>query len=289
MLTSSFLSKNKKSENDGSSKEMKKITFIDENKSKNSCYKLNNNFDYELKIKNEKKSDIKMVNNYNDEELNSLDYNNAKKYDKRKYFQYYMSLIKTKHLLFFTFLLNNDYNLRLVKLGLFLISISLYFTINAFFFEDDNIHKIYEDYGIFNFIYELPKIIYSSLITILCNIIIKRLALSEQNLLNIKKMKNRIIRNKECLYLYKCLRTKINIFFIVGIFFLIFFWYFISSFCAVYKNTQIIFLKNCTLSFCLSMIYPFVFNLIPGLFRIPSLKYENKNYLYIIGNVLALL
>ena len=289
-LTTSVLKKNKKSETDEASiKEMKKITFAEESKSKFNYYNLNNIFEYEYRIKNEKKSDLEMINNFNDEELNSLNYNNAKKYDKRKYFQYYLSLIKTKHLLLFTFFLNNDYNLRLVKLGLFLISISLYFTINAFFFEDNNIHKIYEDYGIFNFIYELPKIIYSSLITIVCNIIIKRLALSEKNLLNIKKIKSSIVRNKECLYLYNCLRTKIIIFFIVGFFFLMFFWYFISSFCAVYKNTQIIFLKNCSLSFCLSMIYPFAFNLLPGLFRIPSLKYENKNYLYIVGNILALI
>jgi len=289
-LTTSFLTKNKKSDFDGASiKEKKKITLIEESKSKSSLYKLNNNFDFELEIKKGKKNDLNIVNNYNDEELNSLDYKSAKKFDKRNYFQYYMSLIKTKHLLLFTFCLNNDYNLRLVKLGLFLISISLYFTINAFFFVDYNIHKIYEDYGIFNFVYELPKIIYSSLITIICNIIIKRLALSEQYLLNIKKKKSANVRNKECIYLYNCLRTKINIFYIIGLLFLIFFWYFISSFCAVYKNTQIIFLKNCSLSFCLSMIYPFAFNLLPGLFRITSLKYKNKNYLYVIGNILALL
>ena len=82
---------------------MKKITFAEESKSKINYYNLSNNFDYELKIKNKKKNDFKIVNNYNDEELNSLDYNNAKKYDKRKYFQYYLSLIKTKHLLLFTF------------------------------------------------------------------------------------------------------------------------------------------------------------------------------------------
>ena len=68
-----------------------------------------------------------------------------------------------------------------------------------------------------------------------------------------------------------------------------FFWYFISGFCAVYKNTQIIYLKTCSISFCLSMLYPFALNLFPGLFRIPALRSKNKKYLYNIGNIIALL
>ena len=38
-----------------------------------------------------------------DSELNDLDYKIAIKIDKRTYFQYYLSLIRTKHLLFFSF------------------------------------------------------------------------------------------------------------------------------------------------------------------------------------------
>ena len=55
-----------------------------------------------------------------------------------------------------------------------------------------------------------------------------------------------------------------------------FFWYFISAFCSVYKNTQIILIKDTLISFTISMIYPFGLNLLPGMFRIPSLRDEKK-------------
>ena len=58
---------------------------------------------------------------------------------------------------------------------------------------------------------------------------------------------------------------------------MLFFWYFISCFCAVYKNTQIILFKDTLISFGLSMLYPFGLNLLPGMFRIPALRAEKKD------------
>ena len=58
---------------------------------------------------------------------------------------------------------------------------------------------------------------------------------------------------------------------------MIFFWYLISSFCAVYKNTQIIFLKDSLSSFLTSLIHPFIIYLFPTIFRIIALRYPKKN------------
>ena len=227
--------------------------------------------------------------NYNDQELNKLEYEEALLIDKRGYFEYYCSLIRQNNLIIFTFFQKTDYNLPMVKYSLFLISLSLYFVINAFFLVDSTIHKIYEGQGMVKLYLELPKIIYSSIISILCNLIINSLALSEKYLIKLKKIKDKIKRESSSVSLYIYLRRKINIFFVIGFVFLIFFWYFISAFCAVYKNTQVIYLKNCSISFCISMLYPFLLSLMPGLFRIPSLKSGKSKILYKIGNILSLL
>ena len=68
-----------------------------------------------------------------DQELNTLSYGKALILDKRTFSQYYCSLIKKKHLILFTFLPINDYNLRYIKIMLFLLSFSLYLSINGFF------------------------------------------------------------------------------------------------------------------------------------------------------------
>ena len=62
---------------------------------------------------------------YNDDELNNLQYKEALKKDKRGYWQYYISLLKTKHPLLFTFFTNNDYNSKIVKIDLFFLGFTI--------------------------------------------------------------------------------------------------------------------------------------------------------------------
>ena len=93
----------------------------------------------------------------NDDELNDLDYEKAIELDKRSYFQYYFSLLKKKHLILFAFIPTNDYNLTAIKISLLLLSFSLYFTINGFFFSDETMNKINEDKGEFNIFFRYHK------------------------------------------------------------------------------------------------------------------------------------
>ena len=68
---------------------------------------------------NIEKDKINMIKNYNDYEINNLTYNEAKKYDKRGYIDYYFSLLRRKNILIFEFYTYNDYNSRIVKICLF--------------------------------------------------------------------------------------------------------------------------------------------------------------------------
>ena len=76
----------------------------------------NNNCNFTMK--DTKINQLKQIKSYNDEELNNLEYKFALKYDNRKYCQYYLSLVKTKHALIFTFFNNTDYNLKIIKIYL---------------------------------------------------------------------------------------------------------------------------------------------------------------------------
>ena len=113
--------------------------------------------------------------------------------------------------------------------------------------------------------------------------------MTEKEIIELKKQKNNIKeRYKNIL---KCIKIKFIIFYSLLFLILILFWYYIACFCAVYKNTQIHLIKDTLISFCFSLIYPFGLCLIPGIFRIPSLraKRQNKEYIYRIGNLLQLL
>ena len=94
---------------------------------------------------------------FNDYELNSFSYDKALKYDKRSYFQYYISLLKTKHPLLFSFFPINDYNSRIIKISIFLLFFSINYSINGLFFLDESIiHLIYQGQGNYIIIYLAP-------------------------------------------------------------------------------------------------------------------------------------
>ena len=236
------------------------------------------------------KNDIE-YKNLNDEEINNLDYELAIIIDKRSYFQYYWSLLKKKQLMLFTFMPANDYNLFSIKLCLFLLSFSLYMSINGFFFSDDTMHKIHEDKGKFNIIYQIPQILYSTIISAIINMILKLLSLSEKNIIAIKQIKDIKRLTNYSKKIKRYITIKFIIFFILNILFLLFFWYFISCFCAVYRNTQMILIEDTLISFAISMLYPFGLNLLPGILRIPALRSQKKDkkYLYKISTIVALI
>ena len=227
--------------------------------------------------------------NYYDLELNSLPYNGALMYDKRKFINCYISLIRTKHPLIFSFCPIKDYNSIIIKIDLFFLSFCIYSFINALFFNEKTIHQIYQDKGIYNFIYLIPYILYSFIVSHTIFTVIKYFSLSERNIYEIKKTKTieEAFEKKE--KIKRCLIIKYILFFIISLLFLLFFWYYLSSFGAVYQNTQIYLIKNILISFGFSMIYPFIINLLPALLRIYSLKDLNRESLYKLGLIMQII
>ena len=225
---------------------------------------------------------------YNEYELNSLSYKQAIKYDKRTFIQYYFSLLKINNLLLFSFCPNNDYNSPIIKISLFLICFSLYFTMNTFFFTDSTMHKIYEDEGLLDIVYQIPQILYSSFISGVIKYLLKLLSLSQINIIQIKNEKAITESSVKYLKVVKCLKIKFIIFYILSFILLSFFWYYISCFCAVYKNTQLYLIEDTLISFFLSLLYPFCICLLAAVLRIYALNSKKKECIYKISKLLQL-
>ena len=211
-----------------------------------------------------------------DSEVNSFSYEEALKKDKRTFCQYYISLLKTKHMLISIFT-KNEYNLNLIKLILFLYSFALLYFVNSLFFTDDTMHKIYEDGGIFNLAYSLPQIVYSFIISTIINSLIKFLALSEDNIIQIKQ-KEKIQPKVDLPKTKRKIKIKFALFLVLCFILLVFFWSYLICFGAIYKNTQIYLLKDTLFSFGLSLLYPLLINLLPSSIRMASLKHPEYFY-----------
>ena len=243
--------------------------------------------------KSEKKCSInEEILEYNDKELNSLSYKDALLKDHRTFIQYYLSLLRYGNLFMFSFVNNKDYNPRIIKMFLFFLFFAVHFTINAFFFNDNTMHDIYQSKGKFDFIYQIPQILYSSLISLAINILIKYLSLSEDKILHLKHMNSigddiHIQANK----IIRTLKIKFSLFFIITFFLLFIFWIYMTCFCGIYVNTQGYLIKDSIMSFLLSLLSPFIKYLIPGIFRIPALRSKegNKSYLYGLSKIIQII
>ena len=150
------------------------------------------------------------------------------------------------------------------------------------------IHKIYEDGGKYDIIYFLPKISIAFTASHFLSVIIKFIFLSERNILQVRKQPTYSKAIEIIPTVKRNLTIKYIIFFILGIIILIFFWMLLSSFGAVYQNTQIIVLENTLISFGISFIYPFFINIFPCIFRIWSLNSKSE-YLYTFSKILQIL
>ena len=259
--------KNVESNNDNTDKNFSPL-------SKSEVQNINNH-----STQNKQSKDLNINNNesFNDYELNNMNFDDAIKFDKRTYMQYYFSLLRTKHYILFSFVPIEDYNAMIIKIFLFFLSFVLYYDLNTLLFVPLIIHKIYLAQGSGYYLYLIGNIIISNIFCYIIDKLIKCVSLSQENILELKSMKTNL-NNIYHKYLktVKCLIIKYSLFFIFSFLFLLLSWYYIASFCAVYVNSQLILLICSLISFGLSLIYPLILNLIPGMFRIEPIKSGKK-------------
>ena len=210
-------------------KTRKKFTNNNNKKKIDSILPLRNENSIKLNLKKQcKKTKNKhTIHEYYDCEMNSFSYKNALKYDKRTFYQYYISLIKAKHPITFSFVPIKDYNSQLVKISLFLLLFSINYIMNALFFNESAIHRIYLDKGEYNYGYFIPKLFLYFLLSHIIYTPNKYIALSERNIIEIKNNCNnlKIIRkNKNYLVIKYICYFSIGLLFIffLGIIYLLF-------------------------------------------------------------------
>ena len=212
----------------------------------------------------------------NDYELNNISFQQAIKIDNREFCDLYRSLIKNKQLIMFSFFDFNSYNSPIIKKTIFFLSFIYHYGFNAFFFTDEILDTIFEEEGKYNPLVLVPLAVYSAMITtVFIKLLVDFLVLTEKQVLRIKNEETEEKANDEKKRLLKITIIKLCIFFSINIILLIFFWFYLTCFNAVYPNTQIFLVINTAISFVISNIIPLIYNLIPAFIRNDILT--NKN------------
>ena len=213
---------------------------------------LNNKKETEYNNNNEEK-----YKNLDDLQLNNLEYFEACKYDKRSFLKIYWSILKREHIILLIFFSRKDYNLFYIKIERLLFLLCTQMFMSGLFFTDKYMHKANKTDN-YNFGEQFPKIVFSLIITHAIEVFLCYLSMTDTTIYQIKELAKR--KNMEEIISEKIntMRKKLIGFFIVTLILFVFYWYFISAFCAVFQNTQKILLLDFFISTILEYIDPFV-------------------------------
>ena len=259
-------------------------------KRKMGSFLVKGNMNDSSKINNLNESEIAKEEKLDDYELSELEYLPAIELDKRPFSQIYWSTLKRNHIVLLTFFSWNDYNIYYIKFARFLFLISTDMALNVFFFTDDSMHKIYLNYGKYDFIQSIPQTIYTTAISQLIEVFLSYLSMTDKHIYQIKHLKDVKMEKILIFKNLKCIKLKLISFFVFTFVFFTFYWYLISCFCAVYENTQVIFIKDSISTFFSGLAYPFVLYLIPSALRILALRDINKKrtFIYKLSDIIPI-
>ena len=208
-------------------------------------------------------------------------------YDKRNCIKIYWGFLVNSQIILSTFFTDNHLDLFIIKLSFFIFTFQITFFLNAFFYTDDYISDAYHNDGILDFFSGLPKSIYSFVATLITTNLLRMLSNSKGELIEVIT-KRRIY--KDYLHLIKIkldkLRRKLIIYFILVYILELFFLYFVTAFCAVYRNSQKFWFFGCLESFGMDSLVALIICIFLALFRFISIKKHIKCF-YVLANIIS--
>jgi len=227
--------------------------------------------------------------------LDNYDYQTALKYDKRSFCEIFYICILGKENIINILFFKTPLDLISLRICLFIFSYACDFAFNALFYFNENISKKYHNEGKNVFLFSLINNIFQTLFASLSGLIlvnlfehlidyrgsIEDIFKDEENKMRedkkykvTKERKLKII--EEITKISHKLERKIPIFMILEFLIMLFFYYFVTAFCEVYRKTQMSWLYDCLIGFGINIGCEILFAFfLASMYKI-SIKFKKK-------------
>ena len=213
--------------------------------------------------------------------LDEMDYFEALKYDSRKFCEYFKETLEQNQNISNTFIAEDIFKPRSIKIILFGLNIILYFVINGLFFNEDYISKIFylEEDKFFDFIPRMiDRFFYCTFVGIIIEFIVDFFFVDE------KKIKGIFLREKnnynklkyEIIELINLINKRYRSFIIFVIIILFLCLYDLLCFNYVYPHMQIEWIKSSIAIILIRQFLSFLACLFETIFRFMSFKCESE-------------
>ena len=235
------------------------------------------------KIKNYKNLNLEIdIEDFIKDELDDMDYDDAIKNDKRKFFEFYWERLKDKQMILNTFLQDEFLKPRTTKILLLLLNIELYFVVNGLFYNEKYISDLFnsnEKETFFSFFSRsIERFLYSTIVGVFIESLIGFIFLEE------KKIKKLLIREKEnfeklkyeIFKVIKSIKRRYIIFTIICFVIAIISWYYVNCFNNVYPGIKIEWIKSSIVIIIIIQLLPIFTSLIQTILRFLSFKCKSE-------------
>ena len=207
--------------------------------------------------------------------------------DNRNFCEKFICEIKDNCIIVILFF-RKDIMFKQIKLSSFILSCTLDYFFNAFFYSDIYLQQRYEEDKLIEILIDYPKEIFSCLAS---QFIVKLIELLLEDKALSLFMKRIASQNKNYLkgvnYLLKKYEKRFYIYISIGYLILAVTWYYTSAFCTVYQNSQMKLLYDTLESCVLNILMPFPIAFLSMSFRHLAIKKLNK-FLFFISNILRI-
>ena len=213
-------------------------------------------------------NNIPPESNYN---LTNYDYDTALKYDKRTFWRVLYIVMLTKDNILNTFILKSPLESQPLRISLLIFAYSCNLALNTLFYFSDNISDKYHYTGNNLFWYTLFNnaliSVISTILSLVLGSILKAMTDSKKSIENKFKKEEEKMRKDEKYTVsnerkeeiikninssLSCLKLKMIIFVALDFILLLFFFYFVTSFCEVYQSTQVSWISDAVFSIIIS-------------------------------------
>ena len=209
---------------------------------------------------------------YDDDDLDALDYDECLVYDKRTFCQLFCKQLLNRQLIANTFCVIERLKPFSIKLIVLIFNIACYLVVNGFLFNEDYVMKILRrtSKGFYYFLVDsTTRIVYSSIIGGIINIIVGLLFRADKALRKVqaKYKDNPIILHGEIVKIYKSTRNLYIIFAIFNVCIMLVFIFYLFCFCGVYRNCQLDWFEGCFIVIFLTQLVPVFVSLLLAFLR----------------------
>ena len=227
--------------------------------------------------------------------LDNYDYPTAVSYDKRTFCQIFYICILGKENIINILFFNTPLDITSLRICLFIFSYACDFAFNALFYFSENISNKYHYEGKSQLYFSLINNIFQIIFTLITGLIlvnlfehfieyrgsIEDIFRDEENKMR-KNKKYKVTKERkleiieEIKKILHTLERKISLFMILEFLIMLFFYYFVTAFCEVYRKTQFSWLFDCLIGFVISIGVEIGFAFLLSLMYKISIKYKKK-------------